>query len=1065
MTPLRLVGVLVSLALLAFLTPAREGSAALAIDPWASGYALEGWDRIAALQRYPILVEKPPDWQAVSRDKDSLVRLAAAMAMARTPDAALIPHLRPLLMDEYPLVRCWALRALLEIRSPLIRDPLLEVIANWEDFATDADRGFEFYRVGLPYLTNRSLQDRRQWVKKSAPGWNMIIPAEPMHEWGAWYNIVACLKESEIDAGDGIVLRFTVGLASREESHSFELAGAFGSWRLIGADGRTTAQDLYDYRLQFPHDMGEPKRDKIELKTGPNGPFDLTVVTSRRPPPPDIYLFTTLNGATMLIRVRRSAEFEKTIPELLKAPLDAASAKTLGQQRVLAAVGPLMKAFAASGGSGPMGFAAAGALGRIGDPAAAPLLLDHPQLRNNDVCGDTSGALWALGEAVWPEYEKRILSWRSRLSGDEAYSLAMALRLLGPNGSEATGRARQEIISELTADLKCDGQGFEDPKFHILSAAISAIGPTQPDRVVEVIDELSSRPHLAAILLCEVDNKRYPPPVKERIVRGLRALLKTKVGDDPLRSALTPILVRIAPQVFAAEPGPIFNEEEALAAIEAVRHSSPFHKTYTRLRQKTCELVEDWLKTTPAPPRDMMRFRLALASLYLDSERYEDCLAILNVPQDQFKTESEHLHVAALRGRALMGLRRFDEAAASLQWAADHSNASTDYGDLSGSTIHRWSTELQWMPRRDDLRIRRVMMWGMEASDSHLRSLGLRVFGIDSGFILKSTDPLSGEVRVWATLPQEERGFIPLDEHRVFVARMDKTAALYEEGNAKPVWTRPFSLAPETYLSVGPTVITAAEEDGTLHAIDPATGKTLWTRKVQTSPWKAETWVNFDTPIQQAAGGVLIPDQKTPTQLEWVDAATGKELWTVRPDARLAAIAISKDLVVLGSGFGRVTALNRADGKPAWQADLVEKPPIGGLQAALAFDAAGGRLYAATDGQVWAIDAATGKTVWQWKWPERGAKVKPDWLYRPGIRLCPTEDGLVTTVGWDEKPLGQPSRYLHDIVRFAADGKVVLQETSPTEQHVYKAFVAGKRLVLDLGSSGWEVWEFLPAAP
>lgn len=55
-----------------------------AADPWVSGYALEGWDRIAALQRYPILDENPPDWQAVSRDKDPLVRTAAAMAMART---------------------------------------------------------------------------------------------------------------------------------------------------------------------------------------------------------------------------------------------------------------------------------------------------------------------------------------------------------------------------------------------------------------------------------------------------------------------------------------------------------------------------------------------------------------------------------------------------------------------------------------------------------------------------------------------------------------------------------------------------------------------------------------------------------------------------------------------------------------------------------------------------------------------------------------------------------------------------------------------------------------------
>lgn len=703
------------------------------------------------------------------------------------------------------------LRALLEIRSPLIREPLLEVIANWEDFKdllADDWNASMFIRVGLPGdIATRPLEDRRRWVKEFAPAWTLNT-AEPVRRSGSWFKMAVCTKESEIDAGEPIALQFNVAVSGPGESPRLLLDGKFASWRAIDADGQPITHRQYDMRHQFPHNMGEPKRDKIELKAGPNGPFDLTVLTSLRPPPLGIYLFTTLDGA-MLIRVRRSAEFEKTIPELLKPPLDADTAKTLGQQRVLVAVGPLMKAFAAGGGSGPMGFAAAEALGRIGDPAAAPLLLDHPLVSYGDMVGDTSGALWALGEAAWPEYEKRILSWRSRLSGDEAHSLAMALRLLGPNGSEATDRAHQEIITELAADVGSGReQGLGDPKFRILSAAIGAIGPTQPDRVVEVISGLAASPQLAVRLLCEVENKRCPPPVKEQIVRGLREFLKSRPADDLLRTALTPVLSRMAPHVFADETGPIVNEEEeALAAIQAAMSPALASKTPSkalhRLREETADRIDAWLRQAAAPPKDMMRFRMALAPLYLAAERYEDCLAILDVPQEELKEEQQEVFVAAYRGMVLKALGRFDEAQAVLQWAADHAKRSTKYGRFDCWDIRRQFREVWWMPRRDDLRIRTVRLRGMQSTIGDPRLWGSRIFGADAGFRLKAGNPLSDEESIWATMPQRCRDLAPLDERRVFVALNDRTAALYEEGKKEATWKRPFSLAPSRTFRPG----------------------------------------------------------------------------------------------------------------------------------------------------------------------------------------------------------------------------------------------------------------------
>jgi len=785
------------LALLPIIALVSVCLGASAEDPWQPGYALEGWDRIAALQRYPFWDKTPPDWPTVCRDKDPLVRTAAALAIGRAADASLIPVLRPLLSDAHPLVRCWALRALLQIRSPLVREPLLEVIAGWNNFATDDERGFEFYRVGLPGdIATRPLEDRRKWVKEFAPAWTLDT-AEPVREWGVWYQVTACPRESEIDVGVPINLRFSVLSTGPEKHSSLLLGGMFALWRPIDTDGRTTAQNLYDQRLQFPHDMGEPKRDQINLAPGQNGPFDLAVLTSRRPPLPGIYLFDTLHAAPMLIRVRRSMEFEKKIPELLKPPLNAPNVELLGRQRVWAAVGPLTEALtvAAPGRSDPVGFAAATALGRIGNPAAIPVLLDHPRQCDGDMISDTYDSLRKFGTAAWPEYEKRIISWRGRLTGDSEYGLSLSLGLLGPNGSEAADRARLEIVEAMVAQLKGgrEGQQGDAAKFLLLRAAAIAIAPRYPDRVVDTIISLADRPELASWFLRELQQSRLPPEQRDRIAHDLWARLKLKPAEDRLRTAVLGELSAMIPRVLVAESGPITDEKQAFAAIRAamaVADKVP-RDALRRRREEAVDRVHAWLKSTPTPPKDMSDLRRNLALLCFYAERYEDCIRLLDVPEGELKDERLKVVACTYRGMALAGLRKFDEAQAELKWAVDHSKSSENYDGLSTDQIRRRYTEVWWMPRRDDVRIRTVFMRDMEATSGDPRQYGRRVFGVDSGFRLKAGDPLSEESRVWATMSQEPRDFAPIDERRVFLALKDRTAVLYEEGRDQPVWKRP----------------------------------------------------------------------------------------------------------------------------------------------------------------------------------------------------------------------------------------------------------------------------------
>ena len=365
------------------------------------------------------------------------------------------------------------------------------------------------------------------------------------------------------------------------------------------------------------------------------------------------------------------------------------------------------------------------------------------------------------------------------------------------------------------------------------------------------------------------------------------------------------------------------------------------------------------------------------------------------------------------------------------------------------------------MPRRDDIRIRNVYLQEMFGNS---RRSGSRIFAaFDAGFRLKAADPLSEEESIWATMSQSPRDLAPLDECRVFVALNDRTAALYEEGQKEPTWKRPFSLAPESYLSAGPDVITAAEDDGTLHAIDPATGKTRWTRKVLTSPWTVQS-SRHTTLLRQADGVVLVPDKRLkPTQLECIDAETGKNLWTVRGIDRLREVAVGQGLVVLGGPPGHVRALERGTGRPVFEVDLCPELKEKHDRVALALDSTGRHVYAAVRDRVWALDAATGHTLWQWTWQGRKATNPPRSNYSPRPRLYPVEDGLFALFNWSEPRRDFPPPEHVDVVRFTADGTVVLQETSPgLRGHLY-AFVAGNRLALSTGGSLWEVWEFLPA--
>ena len=165
---------------------------------------------------------------------------------------------------------------------------------------------------------------------------------------------------------------------------------------------------------------------------------------------------------------------------------------------------------------------------------------------------------------------------------------------------------------------------------------------------------------------------------------------------------------------------------------------------------------------------------------------------------------------------------------------------------------------------------------------------------------------------------------MPVARKGVFVAFTDGTSAMFVEGERHPVWRRPLSLSPHSYLSASPSAITAATQDGVLHVLDPASGETRWSRKAKTIPWHESWWWSIEGVIRQDNDVVFVPDRvdDKARRLRCFALTTGQELWSHRPGHCIHSLEIGAAMVILGSDAGAITAVSRQDGSTLWRREL-----------------------------------------------------------------------------------------------------------------------------------------------
>lgn len=723
----------------------------------------------------------------------------------------------------------------------------------------------------------------------------------------------------------------------------------------------------------------------------------------------------------------------------------------LGERRVRSAV-PAMIDWIKRNGKGT--FPLVRALGKIGDAAAVPVLLDHPNLVDYDVVGDTSAALEAIGPAAFPEFECRILAWKEELGKNHGEGLALSLSLLGPRGSAEVKRARLDLVSHLTT-VKIEP--FKEGGASTLSVfrgAVMAIAPEHPDRVVEAIWAAVDSADTFVLLL--VDWYRLPREVGKPVLVDLWTRLKGKPqAGERVREIIFRNLQHVAPEVLALEKDAVSGSDEARAILHSLGYNTDPGTVDQGVRR-----VEAFLATTPDP---LVQF--ILAGHYLRRGAFEKCAPLLDAALPKLGGGFYEIQAHFDRAEARLRLGDADGAEKDLRTALDLRTKRSD-GPIARDAIERQLRIVSWYPRDPKVRCLTdvtLISAGVKAPrwnpNSYMEAAGGRTFYLSEKGRLCAADPAKRAVALYPALGSKVRDFMPLDRSRVFVALHDGTAGLYDEATGGAAWTRRLSLGFHSCLTASPKAITAAEEDGTFHAIDPGTGKTLWTRKVEGRAWPDLWWRSERGHVQQGGETLALPTRGR--ALEIADLATGKVVSTYRPDLEIAKLSAGKEALFIVGSAGDVVALSLKDGATLWRKRLGAAARYPLLDVSVCHELRTGSLFVTFNERVWRLGAATGESLWEWTWsPGKKSGTLRTTRHHPWALVLPAPDGLYCVVNWETQDPSYVSRA--DVAFLSYEGKLVFQHTSPRHHdsgsdYAHYPFVVGGSLVFH--KTGWEIWD------
>ena len=269
---------------------------------------------------------------------------------------------------------------------------------------------------------------------------------------------------------------------------------------------------------------------------------------------------------------------------------------------------------------------------------------------------------------------------------------------------------------------------------------------------------------------------------------------------------------------------------------------------------------------------------------------------------------------------------------------------------------------------------------------------------------------------LWALRVGDMSGDPVLDGNRIYVGTDAGVLYAFEaQGHERIAWQFRAGAPLRASPAVGPSAVYAAANDGSIYALDKATGKVLWTYKVRELETRAFHF--FSAPevrdgrvfvgaanrrlyCLNAASGKLLWQAQTS---DWIRAKplvagpnvvvasmdgtvqafgpAGNELWRAKASSHqvMADLAGDEAGILVSSSDLYLHSLRPSDGKLQWRHSLLEAAYIDGQRITADMIAGGadyqssptvvdGVVYAGAPNRfVYAVDAASGKEIWRFE--------------------------------------------------------------------------------------------------
>lgn len=1021
-------------------------ASALGADSWSAGAAPPPeWRLIEEIQRYPLLGESAPDWEAACAHPDWMVREATAWAIRRAPNAKLLSCVERLLEAPEVEVRGAALGALVAIDAPETGELLLRTLTS-PDYSSRhpafRDVGSWLMSVGLPdYAERLEFEDRLEWAGQlRKAGWKLkrSLPVNLDRPY-------AYVKRSTVEAGGEVAGVLHLPARPRKRAVLFLRDRAAVEWDHVNRQiGRSQIQTTVrpevatgDVRVEAG--PGEEARAGFRIEVSDKGYY---------PVHPGVYRIQaspTWQGFFFL-RVHRSEQAERKIKAMLRRGRRAKpeALKWLAEQRVEAAY-PVFVDMYRRTPSEHAWHAANRGLGRLGNPEAIPLLIEDSQRFFWDVVVDSREVLTSN---LYPEYlpyaESIIQGWRERPVDEWYPTLSMSMRLVGRDASPET----LDAVEEMADWVISDPQGKNGSV--VVEQAAFMLAKERPEKAFAIASRTIG---LGAHAFRDLPEAEASPWVERltEVARGESDVAKR------LREHISSARLGHAPQAYWANPVALDDPSEYkyLASVIGDRSRIESYREYR-------DTVVDYARAHPSSDllytvaRSACRQGDAATCLWA-AELAEAMLGDQPLP-GSMPYSSQNPFLPELRGEALADLGRPDEALKEFRRA--HALASAG-GPSSDADYHFGMLEAYAasVPRVEGLEVRRLAGAQITRHPDH----GLHRW--DGRGLMTSRRSEDAPVERYAIFPSRPKIWTPVGDDRMAAwFETEQALALYQLGEDDRVWTAPLESdgRGRCYLQSSGGVLTALAADRTVRFLDLGNGAELGRSEGGAKPCRGRRKPplgEHDIVLHESSG------------LARYALANGQLLWRAAEGAGCDRWDANSNTVLCLVNEGVLRAFDREDGSKLWEREIAAEEGesswrisflvVAGRFGANSFAVAGGdRLVA--------FDTRTGETAWTWTWQAATApSFDTSQIHLRALHhVLPFESGVYVATAWDGKYAPDSDRV--DVALLGHDGKPFFHVTGPWVKGYHagslqRAFVREGRLYLD--RYRYEVWSHPAALP